>query len=819
VSKANIKSNLVKTVNRFLIGVQVVVLIMAFSEFVSAEITYVENVYTLISQLKQQPTTSEIVRIAEEIGPIVDEVRKSKIDVGELKKLASLLKKMRELTQQRVMDLERESGQNEASLERLYRSQSYDDLSFSQAAFAYWRAWIDLELARRIGNESIKNRTLITALNGFRVASMQLFRLGLVYGGWLGIGYVEMELGNHDRAREIFDRLDDALSAAPDSPVREALSLELRLLEARTGNVKPVNVSRNIDDNEARILRIESFALLDQNRITGNQYDGVEQRLRSLIEADRMDQSLLNDMMNYAGEIAGMNIGPWTYLAAAEFRLRHNDYHKALQKFEVFFNKGINLSSVDLDHYRYRWAFAAYKAKRYQSSARILEQLVRKKNLSSDTDKAVAKLLYVVRASLEQKNDSIVNRKLLLTAAQRFVRKNPADSDADTARLAIAQLTSDTKNAIQSLNQIQSKSNLGSTINHTRFKIVARDFNLKIARGETQAAAELAIQGIRAFHALLERDKVDSLNNATLLKMRALVDPSPDKVFIALDVIDFQIIADDFKKQVVRGKTKLATAIAKKGINTFNTLPETEKSDLLNKAILQQMHMFLDPNSNELPESKDIVVKKGFSGLDIRRASVWSRLQLYDRLNDWPRIIEFMRSLATTTTPSWHMDYLYPWIASRENLVQRLELARLVHPFVLEQIDMDRRVRRLIIESLISLENNKEAYEQARIFARTYPSSGDAWRLLAHSAELINKPYEADRSWGIITDKAVPTMLIWWEGMLNRVRIRTRSTRPEQACSLLEELESRVEYLPGSHKIEYETVLAESGCNDIRSIS
>lgn len=702
----------------------------------------IDQARAFLGQLQAQPEAKEFARIAREIGPVIDEVRQANASEADLKTLRDLLEKMREQTEQRLAGLERETNEDEAALERLYRSQAWDDISFSLAAFPYWRAWMDLELARRIDDEGLRTQALLPALKGFRSASMQLFRPGLVYGGWLGIGYVEMAQGRNERAREIFESLDEALSRESDSPIREAVQLELRLLEARTGQVKSSPAGRKVDDNEAKILRIEAFALLQESRRSGGRPLLAAQRLKALVDNGYVDQSLVADMMTYAQELSGVDIGPYTDLAGAEFALQYDHYYNAMQKYESFFKRVNPPPGLDLDYYRFRWAVAAYKAQIYQPAVTVLEKLLRKKDLAPETDKAATKLLYAVYAAREAAGGSPANRRALREAAQRFVKQSPQDKDADAARLMIAQTASNASSALDALGDIRSANRLKGDVERTAFQIIARDFSKTIARGKTDAAIGTAKQGIRAFQKLPKADKADPFNFAILLQMRALVDPNPEDVLKALEFIE----------------------------------------------------------------------KKGNTNLDIRRALVWSRLQLYDRMGDFERVAGHVRALAADGIPSWQMEFLFPWIAAREDLDQRLELARLVHPAAKDQPDMDRRLRNLTIEGLLERGESEQAYDEARAYTRDHPSSGDAWKLLAQSAERTDKPFEADRAWRVITDKAVPTMSIWWEGMLNRVRIRTHSTRPEEACPLLDEIERSAEHMPETSRETYRQALAESAC-------
>jgi hypothetical protein len=174
--------------------------------------------------------------------------------------------------------------------------------------------------------------------------------------------------------------------------------------------------------------------------------------------------------------------------------------------------------------------------------------------------------------------------------------------------------------------------------------------------------------------------------------------------------------------------------------------------------------------------------------------------------------MEYVRRLAGEGIPSWQLEYLYPWISDREDVAERSALIRMMRPAVKDQPEMDRRFRAMMVETLLEQGEAQTAYEDALDFAKVYPTSGDAWKLLANASEASEQPFEADRAWSVITDKAVPTMTIWWEGMLSRVRIRNHSTRPEAACLLLAEIDQHGEYLPSNFKDELTSVQNDARC-------
>ena len=718
---------------------------------VSAKIDFgadIAKLGALTSRLQAAGASSaEYTAVANDVGPLVDELRQAGLNDAQLNALRRQLEQMRTLTEQRLELYEADAHEDEAALESMYRSRVWDDMSFALAAFPYWRAWIDLELARRVSGQGEKSKALAPAKSGFKAASVQLFKPGLVYGGWLGLGYVELEGGRKDRAKEIFKKLEEALASEPDSPVRQAVSLELRMLDAKQGTVSSLGVKGGkIGGNDALLLKNEVFAVLQESRKSGGRPLEAAARLKALIAAGKLDDELLANMMTYAQELSGVDVGPYTDLAGGEFAMQNEHWYNAMQKYAAFFKAVDAPANLDLNYYRYRWAVAAYKSDIFEPAIEVLNKLVARPTLSSELDQAASKLLYAIYSTRDRKGAPESNRKNLREAAARFVSRSPNDPAAEAARLVIARNADSAGAALQQIDHVSSPQ-AKAEIGRTAFGIIARDFSTAVARGKTAQGAGLARQGIAAWQQLPPEDKKDQFNFAVLLEMRSLADPDPDAVLKALEQIE----------------------------------------------------------------------TKGNLSNDIQRALVWSRLQLYDRMSNDSKGEEYVRKLAAAGIPSWQLDYLVPWIKARKDVDQRLTLARLVRPTLKNQPEMDRRFGMQIIEDLLTKRDAAVANEEARAFIKKYPKSGDAWRLLARSAEAVEQPFEADRAWNVITDKAVPTMPIWWEGMLSRVRIRTKSNRPDEACPLLKQLEKHQQYLPAEFKSEFSTARGGARCTTVQA--
>ncbi|MGR8948315.1 MAG: hypothetical protein ACU84Q_09730 [Gammaproteobacteria bacterium] len=493
----------------------------------------------LLSSLSDTATTARFAQVAREFGPVIDEVRTGASSIKQLHGLRDITNKFRDKTSARLRAAEREAGDSEGALEALYRSSAWDDLSFALAAFPYWGAWIDLEIAKNIKDPGERAPWIWKAKKGFRSTSVQIFRPSLVYGGWLGLGYIASAEKKYDQALSIFESLKNALEVEPDNPLYKVVSLELRLLQAREGQVDSSGVatSGKVDDNEAQLLRLEAFALLEKYRTSQEGGREAAARLKKLVRSGYVDMDFVAQVVNYRAEIAAFDVGPWTHLAAAEYAFEYGHFFDSVQKYKRFFAGVGNIPGVDLSRYRYRHALANYKAKLYDDAARIAGSLGRRANLDPEIKKASIKLAYAALSSRPGRG-SRADQRALQDAAQRFVSAYPNDPGADGARLSIAQLTKDTQQAFYMLDNVKKPKKFQGGIEQTKFYLMARDFANALRKGDQKTLAPIANRGIAAFKGLpsAERQKADSL--AIVLQMRALVDQNPDKVLAAIDKME-----------------------------------------------------------------------------------------------------------------------------------------------------------------------------------------------------------------------------------------------------------------------------------------
>ncbi len=491
----------------------------------------------LLSALTDEAATSRFAQVSREYGLVVDGVRQGKATMAQLTTMRDITRRMRERATARLKAAEAEAGENEGALEGLYRSVTWDDLSFALAAFPYWGAWIDLEISKRLKDPDEKRKWIWEAKKGFRSTSVQVFRPSLIYGGWLGLGYVAAAEGRTDRALSIFESLENSLADDPTHPLYDVVSLELRLLRAKQGKVVGSGGTGRIDAREAKLLRVEAFALFEQYRTTQSGANEAASRLKRVIDAGYIDDELIALILKYRAEIVAHNLGPYTALAGAEYAFEYEHYFDAVRKYKEFFATVEFRGDVNFDRIRYRHALACYKAKLNDDAAIIAESLLRNKELDPEIKKAAVKLAYVARATRKGK-PTRSSRGAMQRAAERFVTHYPNDADADGARLRVAQQTSDSNKAFYMLNSVQKPAKLKGGVQQTKFYIVARDFANAIRRTKNKPPKALAARGISAYRQLPNKQQRIPENKAIVIQMRALADKRPAEVIAAIDAAE-----------------------------------------------------------------------------------------------------------------------------------------------------------------------------------------------------------------------------------------------------------------------------------------
>ncbi|MDA0823346.1 MAG: hypothetical protein O3C28_13120 [Proteobacteria bacterium] len=502
--------------------------------------TAIAQARQLLSSLSNEAPTSRFAAVGREFGQLVDALRQANPTTSQLTTMRVVTEDLSKRTNTHLKALETQAGRDEVALETLYRSAAWDDISFALAAFPYWRAWLDLEMVNRADGVAAKKQWIWEAKKGFRGTAVQVFRPSLLYGGWLGLGYVALAEGEDDRAVKIFESLEKEVASDTAHPLHDVVSLELRMLRAKAGNVIDSAPNRDINDAEAQVLRAEAIALLEYAQKYKKDPKDAVVRLRRIIDAGYVDNAMLELVSHYHDTIKRGEIGILTALVRAEQAFEFGLDSSATGLYEMFFEAVENRKDLNLNQYRFNYALASLNIKAYEVAAVAADELLKKQNLDPLIKRAATKLAYVARVSRDAA-PTAASRAALTKSAERLLRDYPDDRDADGVRLTVAQTTTDSKKAHAMMNAVKSPRGLQGSLEQTRFFIIARDFSDAIRSNDVTKATAFAPKGLSAYQQLPKKQREITENLALVLQMRALSDADPKAVITAID--EFQNLA------------------------------------------------------------------------------------------------------------------------------------------------------------------------------------------------------------------------------------------------------------------------------------
>jgi hypothetical protein len=279
------------------------------------------------ASLEAAPATDDLRQSAVELGAEVDRQRGG-ATLAEIDALLARIDALGGRASHERHARELLAGEDEAALERLYRSPTWSDIGFARAAARYWSSWLRLDRNRL--NQQPDD--LHAARHGFQATLPLIVYPGLVRGSWLGLGFVELAEQNYDAARAWFETValgDDALASTAQK--------ELALVEALQSSVVAPGSVVNMAPATADAMEAEALALLERHGKTADGAIAAAQRFRALEAAGYMSVNRTERLMVYRDEIIGHDIGPVGFLVSADNALEHQQNFTAVQKYRQFF--------------------------------------------------------------------------------------------------------------------------------------------------------------------------------------------------------------------------------------------------------------------------------------------------------------------------------------------------------------------------------------------------------------------------------------------------------------------------------------------------
>lgn len=678
-------------------------------------------------------SAKDFVVMADSYGNLVSKTRDIGGEKSDFERLISHADALRKRCRDKIRSLESSTNEDEAQLERLYRSDIWHDINYSLSAFSYWQSWAMLGIAHSKAGERDQISWLSKAESGFQASSVRILYPGIVYGSWLGMGYVAAAKGQEELAEKRFLRLTQALVSDPDNPVRKIAESELTVMAIRRGEIQPLEAVKDgpLSPSIANVYLEEAFALLQQHRETGAGAIGAGARLKRLIEDGYLNSALVARIMSFRDEIVGQDLGIFSLYVDAEFAYAYQQYDTAVLKYRDFQRQGGLKMLINLRTLQYHYAVALLKIGQFRDAYAVVEALRNESDLPAGVIEALPKLTFLIAQSLYQQKNSDKNRALVLQAGDYVLAKSRNDPDIASVHMTLGQLSFNPDRAKYHLREAKKDARLKGSISLSQLKRAVTEFNTATESGSVATQQAKAEEVLRHLDELPRRVGQKLWVQAVRLQMRTVLNRDLAGVLVAIEAM-------------------------------HRNAEKDQKAQL---------------DSN------------------VEQVLLWSKLRALNK-TDQAQLQLFITSLASKGQAGANMDgatqkEIYRFLIEkerREEFEQLIPLAEALYPALAGQTHDQRQLRLLQIRAATKVGREAEAFAMAKAMVRAFPNSGDAWTAYAESAEAIEDAFTAERAWAKISSAQPDGSPRWRAAMNRRVELLAQFVdRKQELCAVLVE--------------------------------
>ncbi|MBQ0718640.1 MAG: hypothetical protein KBT88_00405 [Gammaproteobacteria bacterium] len=720
-------------------------------------------------------TTQDFVSAADAYGHLVAGAREESGGKADFEHLISRGASFYQRCRAKIRNLEEATGDREAALETLYRSDIWHDINYALSAFNYWQAWGKLGLAHNYRGEQEQVKWLNEAEHGFQTSSVRILYPGIVYGSWLGMAYVAQARGDEGLAEQRFRRLVMALAGDEDNPVRTAAETELTLLAIRKGELPtlPPMADEPLTPSTARVYQEQAFMLLQRQRDTQTGALEAAVRLKRVIEMGFLNDALLNRIIAYRDEIAGRDIGLLSLYVDTEYAFAWHQYDTTVLKYRAFVEQGGLDLPVNLRVLQYHYAVALLEIQLAREALKVVENLQHETDLPQPVAKALPKLKFLIAMDLYQRRDNSANRKRVLAEAEYFLRLSPSDGDVGSAHLLIGQLSADPDKASRHMKAASKDKKLKGSVAMSQMQRAIGDFNRAVIKVDARAQQKQAKKVLAALAELRRNQRKKPWFRAVSLQMRA-------------------VLAEDLERVL-------------RDIN----------------------EMYADAEA--YPDKEEYRLDQR-----VRRVLMWAELRARDSYQQGQTLAVFIGELAHAPSDAMVQKEVYQFLLAKEQqggYAQIVALAEAFYPALQGQPQDQRQLRLLQIRAANALGEGQRAYQIAEQLIADFADSGDAWVAFAQSAEQMERWFEAERAWAKITVGQPQGSPRWREAMFKRSAALTAqsaaetegdsgqkedATDPAQ-CSLLARLSVYRRLMAAAQQRELDKGIKQQSCTSIKN--
>jgi hypothetical protein len=491
-----------------------------------------EDAVRALEQQLARTAGAEAVRIAtEQFGQIALAARAQAAEPATARALAAAGRRLLGEAHRRQGLAEAQVGNDEAGLAHLYSSPAWADLSYAYDWLPCWIGWLQLIGLAPSGDE--RGAQIKEARQALQRGLLIVSRPELVAQSARGLARIALLEKRPVQALEVLKSLHAGFAAQLQAATLADLDEQIQAIgavQAPRPAAVPVAGSGTSAAAAARMDgQLERIrALLDQQTRLGVGAAEAAPLIQDLLQAGAWDERLVQAALHAHGALADQEVGVIGDLLVAEDLLENQRFYSASEKYTQFFRLVTDAPARGLSRWRYRHGYACLKAGLTECALDVVDDLRTRWSLSPELDAACRKLRFF---ALYERNRSVAsenNTRKLASAAEEMIRADPADPDADWARLALADFAPDSSEADRQLAQIRDPKHLEGAVEVLKYRRVVEALLADAPAQDAEALKPMADRAGAALEAVsdAQRDEPWIKTSALLVRiLRTRADP------------------------------------------------------------------------------------------------------------------------------------------------------------------------------------------------------------------------------------------------------------------------------------------------------
>lgn len=481
----------------------------------------------LSSATPQSAEPPQLESTADALGRLITRARDVEAGAALYARFAALARELGSLVRTSRARLETAAGEDEAALERLFRSDDWQRLDYADVMLGYWSGWAELSRAQLLAPGAERRASMQRARTAFARSSLELRLPQIATASLLGIGIALHELGDLAAARRALEGLERQLAVEDPGDLSGPALYELATVAYEQGDLEAAQGFRKrlpgASPQQTRaLLQLEAGARIARAKSGGGGLDEAAALLRELADGggEGARWAAATAAENWS-LLEGRDVGPISALLRAESDFDAGRFAEARDGYAQVLAAPERVVGLDLATAQYKYARALAETGAEARAADELEQLLAGGGGAPVRDLA-ASLFYALAERLAAAESGAAADARALAAARTLIGARPDAPEAGAARLRVAR--ADPGRAVEQLDRIGPDSPAYPAALLDRVRLRSAELQRREARGRPvgDAARGLAAD-LDALHGLSGAGRLapDPRRDATLAVLRA----------------------------------------------------------------------------------------------------------------------------------------------------------------------------------------------------------------------------------------------------------------------------------------------------------